>query len=74
MPAKGQKGFARSAFTRLKSSAVGEPGRPDWTAEELQEMSDSFRLAMTAAIENGSEHCVTGVSTRAGTRNPIIVL
>jgi hypothetical protein len=41
-----------------------------WTADR-QAMDAQFRLAMTAAIECGAEHCATEPSTRPGTKCPI---
>ena len=38
---------------------------------DRQEMDAQFRLAMSAAIESGAEHCATEPSTHFGTRAPI---
>ena len=42
-----------------------------WDSRTLETMDAQFRLAMTAAIECGAEHCVTGTSTHFGTRAPV---
>ena len=42
-----------------------------WTQYDRQEMDAQFRLAMTAAIECGAEHCATEPSTHFGTRAPV---
>ena len=42
-----------------------------WTSIDRQEMDAQFRLAMSAAIEAGAEHCATEPSTHFGTRAPV---
>ena len=42
-----------------------------WTRYDRQEMDAQFRLAMSAAIEAGAEHCATEPSTHFGTRAPV---
>jgi hypothetical protein len=42
-----------------------------WTAVDREEMDAQFRLALTAAIECGAEHCTTSPSTHFGTRAPV---
>ena len=42
-----------------------------WTEIDRLEMDAQFRLAMSAAIEAGAEHCATEPSTHFGTRAPI---
>ena len=42
-----------------------------WTSIDRLEMDAQFRLAMSAAIESGAEHCTTEPSTHFGTRAPI---
>jgi hypothetical protein len=42
-----------------------------WSSIAREAMDAQFRLAMTAAIECGAEHCTTSPSTHFGTRAPI---
>ena len=42
-----------------------------WSSIDRVEMDAQFRLAMSAAIEVGAEHCATEPSTHFGTRAPI---
>ena len=54
------------------ASRVRKTGAMDFGLEiDRQEMDAQFRLAMSAAIEAGAEHCATEPSTHFGTRAPI---
>jgi hypothetical protein len=57
-------------YSLIRSS--GELGRPLWTDEKLQQMNEQFTAAIREAVEAGREHCPTAVSTRPGTRFPIV--
>jgi hypothetical protein len=62
----------RQANNVLKSSFEGEIGKPLWKPERILEMNDKFAEALRRAIEAGREHCPTAVSTRPGTKHPIV--
>ena len=67
----------RRQFKDPDSLAAPKPGVSEinrlgyWFAADRVEMDAQFRLAMTAAIEAGFEHCATTPSTHFGTRAPI---
>ena len=43
-----------------------------WSSIAREAMDAQFRLAMSAAVESGLEHCATEPSTHFGTRAPIV--
>ena len=57
-------------YSLIRSSGI--LGRPLWTDEKLQLMNERFTAAIRKAVDAGQEQCPTAVSTRPGTRFPIV--
>jgi len=63
--------FGYCAFGLL-STATGDAGKPYWSDDAIGAMDRAFCKRMLDAIAAGLEFCPKGVSTRPGTRHPIV--
>ena len=63
----------RGSGAPLRPDDPGEAGAPLYTPQVMEKMDARFRAQMLAAIQAGTEHCATSVSTFPGTKRPVFL-